>query len=222
MARSVGTRKGPGSRLLQAFQSLNIDVPSCYLHESLGKYKRVDRPHPFGLTLVHHHLKLSCPVTTRTAPIPAIKQGNKTASCSPTHPIAALYIHHIAIRSLWSPTTDHYISKLRDPALNPPNFIYTLICSSISSELSHSCSNTTYFHISTLHPAVTMHCYCANYYVSPSPICLLASSSSSNTNSFGLQSAVNCHNKVSQFGERCRLCTVCSTISSSISYSSQK
>ncbi|KAK7917081.1 hypothetical protein PG985_010689 [Apiospora marii] len=30
-----------------------------------------------------------------------------------------------------------------------------------------------------------MHCYCANYY-----------------------SAVNCHNKVSQFGERCRLCTV--------------
>ncbi|KAK8109997.1 hypothetical protein PG999_008134 [Apiospora kogelbergensis] len=29
------------------------------------------------------------------------------------------------------------------------------------------------------------HCYCANYY-----------------------SAVNCHNKVSQFGDRCRLCTV--------------
>ncbi|KAI0153465.1 hypothetical protein BJ166DRAFT_532838 [Pestalotiopsis sp. NC0098] len=30
-----------------------------------------------------------------------------------------------------------------------------------------------------------MHCYCANYYGS-----------------------VNCHNKVSQFGDRCRLCTV--------------
>ncbi|KAK9773347.1 putative EGF-like domain-containing protein [Seiridium cardinale] len=30
-----------------------------------------------------------------------------------------------------------------------------------------------------------MHCYCANYY-----------------------GAVNCHNKVAQFGERCRLCTV--------------
>ncbi|ORY67630.1 uncharacterized protein BCR38DRAFT_427756 [Pseudomassariella vexata] len=30
-----------------------------------------------------------------------------------------------------------------------------------------------------------MHCYCANYY-----------------------GAVNCHNKVSQFGERCKLCTV--------------
>ncbi|KAI1851168.1 hypothetical protein JX265_013286 [Neoarthrinium moseri] len=30
-----------------------------------------------------------------------------------------------------------------------------------------------------------MHCYCANYY-----------------------GAVNCHNKVPQFGERCRLCTV--------------
>ncbi|KAI0019934.1 hypothetical protein F4780DRAFT_780049 [Xylariomycetidae sp. FL0641] len=30
-----------------------------------------------------------------------------------------------------------------------------------------------------------MHCYCANYY-----------------------GAVNCHNKVSQFGDRCKLCTV--------------
>ncbi|KAI1343605.1 hypothetical protein F5Y15DRAFT_237445 [Xylariaceae sp. FL0016] len=30
-----------------------------------------------------------------------------------------------------------------------------------------------------------MHCYCANYY-----------------------GAVNCHNKVSRFGDRCKLCTV--------------
>ncbi|CAJ2504263.1 Uu.00g116570.m01.CDS01 [Anthostomella pinea] len=30
-----------------------------------------------------------------------------------------------------------------------------------------------------------MHCYCANYY-----------------------GAVNCHNKVTQFGDRCRLCTI--------------
>ncbi|KAI1631267.1 hypothetical protein F4809DRAFT_633110 [Biscogniauxia mediterranea] len=30
-----------------------------------------------------------------------------------------------------------------------------------------------------------MHCYCANYY-----------------------GAINCHNKVTQFGDRCKLCTI--------------
>ncbi|KAI5925817.1 hypothetical protein F4810DRAFT_658433 [Camillea tinctor] len=33
--------------------------------------------------------------------------------------------------------------------------------------------------------SLNMHCYCANYY-----------------------GAINCHNKVTQFGDRCKLCTV--------------
>lgn len=54
--------------------------------------------------------------------------------------------------------------------------------------------------------SIKMHCYCANYYVSVSYSRELLKHAETLTQSS--QGAVNCHNKVPQFGERCRLCTV--------------
>lgn len=72
------------------------------------------------------------------------------------------------------------------------------------------------------YPSAKMHCYCANYYVRPrlrihlsrTPSRLPTQTKTSKTDRTNadmhllLQGSVNCHNKVSQFGDRCRLCTV--------------